>query len=134
MLLMIRVPVPVLLSVTVCGELFAPIVWEPKLRSLTDQLATGNVPVPLKGIAWGLPEALSVICIVADLAPTTLGENAAEILQLPPATKLLPQLFDTSGAKSRRSAPATKTLVRVSVAVPVFVKVTVWAVPVVLTV
>jgi hypothetical protein len=134
MLLTIRVPVPVLLSVTVCGELFAPIAWGPKLRLVIDQLATGNVPVPLKGTTWGLPEALSVSCIVADLAPTALGENATEILQLPPATKLLPQLFDTTGAKSRCSAPAIMILVKVSVAVPVLVKVTVWAVPVVLTV
>ena len=123
MLLMARVPLPVLVSVTACAVLGTPIVSDPKLRLGTDQVATGAVPVPVNVTTWGLPGALSTICIVADLAPTACGVNVAQILQEAPAPKVLPHLFD-SGAKSRRSTPATDVLLKFSVAVPVLVTVT----------
>src|SRR5579863_256177 len=100
MLLMVSVPFPVLVSVTACAELGTPTVSDPKLRLGTDQVATGAVPVPVNVTTWGLPGALSTICIVADLAPTACGVKVAKMLQFFPAAKVLPHLFD-SGAKSR---------------------------------
>jgi hypothetical protein len=126
MLLMIRLPLPVLVSLTACVGLFAPTVCEPKLKLGTDQVAIGAVPVPLKVTTWGLPGALSVICIVAVLAPTASGVNAGPTTQLPPAGKLLPHGLDRveSGEKSSRSAPTTIILVKVRVAEPLLVTVT----------
>src|ERR1700734_3672705 len=129
MLLMIRLPLPVLVSFTACVGLFAPIVCEPKLKLGTDQLAIGAVPVPLKVTTWGLPGALSVICIVAVLTPTASGVNTGPSTQLPPAGKVLLHGLDgvERGEKSRRSAPATTILVKARVAEPVLVTVTAFA-------
>ncbi len=63
MLVMVRAPLPVLVSVTDCDALGVLIVWLANVKLAGDRLTTGAVPepVPLRTIACGLPVALSVM-------------------------------------------------------------------------
>ena len=56
----VKAPVPVLVSVTVCGGLGVETVSAGKLSLVAERLTTGTIPVPLKPTVWGLPLALSV--------------------------------------------------------------------------
>ena len=68
---------------------------------------------------------MSLTFKVALRVPDADGVNVTLMLQLPPAATLEPQLLVS--AKSEALLPVSVTLVRVSVAEPVLVSVTVWA-------
>jgi hypothetical protein len=53
----VRAPVPVLDSVSVCGELRVETACPEKVRLVAERLTTGTSPVPLKFMVWGLLRA-----------------------------------------------------------------------------
>lgn len=63
MLVIERAPLPVFVSVTDCDPLVVLIVWLTNVKLADDKLTSGAVPepVPLRTMACGLPEALSVM-------------------------------------------------------------------------
>src|SRR3984893_8248449 len=97
-LVTVRGAEPVLVSVTVCGELVVLSAWLAKANLAEERLTTGATakPVPVRLICCGLPMALSLIVTVPVLVPAVVGEDMMLIVQLPPAATvdgLLGQLF-----------------------------------------
>ena len=80
--------------------------------------------MPLSETLWGLSLALSVTASVPALVPLVVGSKKTAIAQLAPTATLLPQAFTEP-----KSALLVPTLLMVSVAVPVLVRVTVWGRP-----
>jgi hypothetical protein len=78
-------------------------------------------PAPLRLIICGLPGALSLIVTDPVLGPVAVGAKATEIVQLAPAARLLPQLVFRRKVLGAIEIGA----LNVSVAVPLFVSVTV---------
>ena len=73
MLLMVKAAVPVLVRVTVRGELGDPTVVLLKVKLVVLRLALEPMPVPVRVSDWGLPGALSVRVTAADSAPAIEG-------------------------------------------------------------
>jgi hypothetical protein len=82
----------------------------------------GALPVPVKLTNCGLVLALSLIVIVADLAPDAVGEKVTVMVQLLLAATGLPHVL--LWAKSPALVPVTTTELTVSVAFPVLFTVT----------
>ena len=118
---------PVLLKVIARGELVEPTDWVPKLKLFVERPATAAVPppVPERAIIWGLPLALSAMATEAVRLPAETGVNVTDIVQLPPATTEAPQVL--VALKSPASAPVTAIPLISSVALPVLVRVAVFA-------
>lgn len=112
---------PVLVNVTVCAALVVPTTWLPKVRLSAERLTSGPVAmaVPVRLIRFGLLGALLVMVMLPVRIPTAVGVNVTLIVQLAPAAKLLPQLFDET------KSPLAVMLVSTRVVVPVFVAATV---------
>jgi hypothetical protein len=70
----------------------------------------------------GDPLALSVIVTAAESAPVVVGAKWPWMEQFAPAARLVPQLFPKT--KEDAFVPVTVMLLKVSVALPVFVNVT----------
>jgi len=87
-----------------------------------------SCPVPESDTVCGLPAALSLTLKVPVLVPVVVGSKNTPIEQLAPAATLLPQAFSAP-----KSAGLVATLLIVSVALPVFVTVTVCGSPAVPT-
>jgi hypothetical protein len=121
MLVMLNAPVPAFLRVTAVPALVEPSFVTAKATDVGDSVTAGAVPVPVRATAWGLFTALSVMVKLADLAPVAVGVNVTLMVQLAAAAKLAPQLF--VWAKSPLLLPVTVMLVRVNVAVPLFLRV-----------
>ncbi len=83
------------------------------------------VPVPAKDTDWGEPVALSAMLMLADLEPVDTGLKVTERVQLAPPVRVEPQEFDRP--KSSASAPASAMELKVTVALPLFLRVTVCA-------
>jgi hypothetical protein len=81
-LLMVRLAVPVLLTVSARGALLAPTAVPGKLRPTEDNAAIGAIPVPLMGAVCGLPDALSLIFTFDERLPVLVGLNVTLIVQL----------------------------------------------------
>ncbi len=97
----------------------------PKLRLVGEKLTAGAVPVPLRPTVCGLPAALSLMLSVAFRVPVAVGVKVALIEQLPPAATDVPQLL--VWAKSPGLAPVREMPLMLSEALPVLLRVTVWA-------
>ena len=95
MLLMFRLPVPVLLKVTDCAELVVPTACPANVRLLVESVAMGEPPVavPVRLMYCGLPAALSEIAIDPVRVPAAVGANLTEIVQLPLGATDALQLF-----------------------------------------
>ena len=96
MLLMVRVAVPLLVSVTACAALVVPTTWLPKLRLVVERVAAGPVvvaPVPLRLTVCGLPAALSVIERVPERVPVAVGVKVTLMVQLAAAATEAPQVL-----------------------------------------
>jgi hypothetical protein len=119
MLVMFKAALPVLFSVTVCGELTVSTGSFPNVRLEGEMLATAPVlpPVPERLTDWGLPVALSVRVTAAVRVPLVVGLKVTLIVQLAPAATELPQVLVC--AKSPGFIPASAMLVRVKAALPV---------------
>src|ERR1017187_10410675 len=125
-LLIRRVAVPMLLSVTDWAALVVPTFWLAKVRlpAVSDTIGAPT-PVPERVTVWGDPAALSVMVTDAPRIPAAVGVKVTEMLQLPPAATLAPQVLVC--AKSPRLVPVTARLLIRRVAVPVLLSVTDWA-------
>jgi hypothetical protein len=123
--LTVRAALPVLLSVTLCAALVEPKARLLKVRLLTDTLARGAEPVPVRVTAWGLLAALSRRVKEPVRVPDAVGAKVTLKVQLPPAATELPHVPLT--VKSLLLAPVTCVLVMVRAALPVLFSVSVWA-------
>lgn len=129
--LMVKLAVPLLVTVILVAELVVPTFWLEKVTLAGLKFICPAVPVPLNPTDCGLAGPLSARDIAADSAATREGVNVTEIVQLPPAETELPQVLALR-AKSMAFVPVRVTPVKFKVALPVFVSVTDWAALVVL--
>jgi hypothetical protein len=88
-------PVPLLVTVIVCGWLDVPASWPPKLMLAGEREIDGSVTLPLSGTACGLPGALSaILSTAARLAEARIaGANITLTVQLAAARRLGGQLL-----------------------------------------
>ena len=86
-------------------------------------------PLPVNGTVCGLPPALSVIVSVPARAPSAVGANVTLMMQFAPAAKLAPQ-----GLLEIAKSPEAAIEVIVNALAPVFVRVTVFAALVVVSI
>jgi hypothetical protein len=87
--LIVKVVVPIFVSVTVFAALVIRMAIVPKLRLVGERFAV--VPIPFSVTVCGLPAALSVTLRAVVRVPLALGLNVTLMLQLAPAAKELPQ-------------------------------------------
>ena len=89
MVLIVRGPVPVSVSVTICAVLVVFSCWLPKARLVgaSPTAGAGFAPVPVSEMFWGLVLSLSVSRNVAVSAPTTVGVNVTLTVQVLAAPK-----------------------------------------------
>src|ERR1700682_5807814 len=87
--MIVRGPVPVLVSVTVCAALVVFSVWLPKVRLVGASITAGVgiAPVPLSPTLCDLVLTLSVSCNVAVSLPATVGLNFTLTVQVLVAPK-----------------------------------------------
>lgn len=125
---MLKVTLPVLVSVTDCGTVVAAMFSCPNARLAAERLivVAGVTPVPFKLTVCGLPPALSLMRSEALREPAAEGANVTIIVQLPLTPTPLPQSF--VWAKSAAFAPLSPMLDRVSEVLPVSESVTLCAV------
>ena len=91
------------------------------------KLTLDATPVPVRATVWGLPVALSVMVIVPGWLPVAVGVKVTVMVQLAAGATEVPQVLVWAyGALAAM-------LVRLSVAVPELVRVTVCAALVVFT-
>jgi len=83
---------PVFVRVMACGVLIVFAVCVGK-DSAEDESVIGMSPVPVALIVWGLVIALSLTAIVPLRVPPAVGAKVTEIVQVPPAGTLVPQLL-----------------------------------------
>src|SRR4051794_30128285 len=122
---MLFTAVPGLLTVSVRALLALPAVWLPKSTLLGVNLIFGTpIPLPASETLCGEPGALSVRVSVAARAPPAVGLKATLNVHVSPAATLAQ---DPDFLKSPGWSPAIELALIVSVPVPVFVIVTVWA-------
>jgi hypothetical protein len=122
MLVMLSAVLPRLVSVTVLAALVFPTLMVPKFR-LAGASRTA-APVPVKGTACGLPEALSVTLTAALRVPPAVGSNVTLTVQL----AWLARVEGDSGQlsvwlKSPALLPVIATLVMVRATPPVLSRV-----------
>jgi hypothetical protein len=79
---------PVFERVTVCVALLFTETL-PKARAVGETLAAAAVPVPFTLMFWGLPGALSAICMSAPRVPCDCGENLTLMVQDPNAPSIV---------------------------------------------
>ena len=114
---MLRLPEPLFVTVTVCAALATFTCWLPKV-TLEEESETDGVgalvPVPLNVMVCGLPVALSAIDSVPVRLPVVVGLKVTLTVQFAPAARLLPQVFVCE------KSPVAETDVIVKLALPVF--------------
>jgi hypothetical protein len=118
---------PRFVNVTVFRELL-PTGCAPKLSDVAERL-TGAVPVPVpvRAMVCGLPVALSVMVAEPVRVPTVVGLNQIMIVQLPPASTLVPQLV------AWLKSPLATIPARCNGPTPTFERIAVWGLLVVST-
>jgi hypothetical protein len=92
MLVMFSAALPAFLRVTLCAALVVLICWNPNVRLVGDRLTMGPVPVPVRLIVCGLPEAVSAIVIAPVNVPAAAGVNVTLIVQFDPAASVAPHV------------------------------------------
>lgn len=123
---MLKVPVPVFVTVRLCGELTVPAAWLPKTKALAERRIAGALaPPPETDTICGLLLALSLNVTAAVNTPLAFGTNWTLTVQLAPAAKLVPQLLLC--LKRFGYAPVSQISDMLKVALPVFFTVRVWA-------
>ncbi len=128
----VKVPGPALVTVIVCGALTDPMTVDGKADG-PPRVTTGSgtaTAVPDSGMLCGLPTALSVTVTAALRAPTTVGVNRTLRGQDAPAASVDPHPV-ASRTKSATFVPVTVIPETDSVPVPVLVRVSPAAAPVV---
>ena len=123
MAVIVNVVVPTLVNVIVFAGLAVPMATVPKFKLLGESFAV--VPIPVNVTFCGLPAALSVMARAALRVPDAVGLKVTLMLQLAPTAIELPQVVVRE--KSPAFVPVIAIAVIVNVAVPVFLRVTVFA-------
>jgi len=127
MLVIVKVPLPVLVNVTLCAPLALPTAWLGKVTLATLRLAAGvPVPVPLNCTTCVLPGVLLALSVIVSVAVRLLppfGVNVTLMLQFVPATNVAPQVFVSE--KSPELVPPSAMLDIVRDPVPELLTVTV---------
>ena len=128
-LVMVSGPVPEFVNVEVDCVLVTFNGWFPNAIGVGSKPTPGCVPFPVKLMICVVGVALSVIVMVAVRLPVAVGVNVAATLQLALATRVLTvrqsvPLDGVASAKSPAFVPPRRMLEILSVAFPVFVKVT----------
>jgi hypothetical protein len=121
MLVMVKGPLPLLVSVTLLKLLVVPMSRVVKVSEVGDTV-TAEMPVPLRLTVCGLPAALSVIVTSPVLGPSAVGVNRTLMVQLEPAARVAPQVVVRE--KSLALAPVITMLEMVKTALPMFLTVT----------
>ena len=93
MLVMVKVALPVLLSVTTFAELLVPSTWLGNTRLTGESDTAGAMPVPVSGTVCGLPPALSATLTLAVRVPLAVGVNVTLMDHEPPAATDDPQVL-----------------------------------------
>jgi hypothetical protein len=117
--LSIRLAVPVLVTVTVVGELDIPTVIVPRLTGLGENPIAGKVPAPLRLLLPLTEFGVSMTVAVALRDPIALGLKVADRLQFAPAASVDPQVPELT-EKSLAFVPVTVMDDKLSVVIPVF--------------
>jgi hypothetical protein len=91
--LMFSVSLPLFVTVTTCAVLVVATACVLKVSELGVIVAVEPVPNPNKVAVCGLPDASSVIEIVAELAPVVFGVNVTVIVHELPAVNAVPQVL-----------------------------------------
>ena len=122
-------PVPGLDTVTVCAAEVLPTAWSPKARLAGASTTCGVMPVPVRATTGAAVGASEAIVSVPVFAPSEVGVKVTSTVHVPPgATAVVhPVAANCAASVPPRVRPET-----VSGAEPVFVTVTVFAVPVAL--
>src|SRR5665811_51671 len=84
---MVKLDVPLLVSVTFLLLLVVPVSWLVNVRLVGEKLTglvTVPVPLPLSTTSSGLSAALSVSVNAPEMVPDTLGEKVTCTVQVPP--------------------------------------------------
>lgn len=141
MLVKVTFTLPLFETVTVCVALVVPTVCEAKVSIVGEIVIVpkGAAPVPLNVTVCGLPVALSDTFKVAVRVPTAVGVNKTLIVQFAPPARVPiglhpPDIVGKGKLKSPAFVPVTVNPEKFTVAVPLFVTVTVSAALVVPTV
>ncbi len=109
---------PLLVRVTVCAALVVFTAWPANVSDAGERFATGAMPVPLK-LTFGCAPVVLLFKTSEPLRePRAVGVKVTFTVQLPPAAKDVPQLFDWE------KSPAITRLLIVRAALPVLLKVT----------
>jgi hypothetical protein len=82
-------PVPLLVNVTVFAPLVVLTIWSAKLRLVGLSVTAGAVPVPVRFVLCGLPDASSVTETDAIRVPVAVGLKVTLTVQLLPAARVL---------------------------------------------
>ena len=127
MLEMVREVWPVLVRVTVCALLLVPEFWGGKVSEVGDRLTSGPAPEPFRVTVCGLLGALSVNFSKALRLPAAEGVNVTLTAQVWAGTIVAPEQVSALMAKSPAFAPLRADVETVRSAVPVLVRVAVWA-------
>jgi hypothetical protein len=85
-------------------------------------LTVTAVPVPVNGIVWGVPGALSLTERFAVREPVAVGRKVTLMLQFAPAARVAPQVVVL--AKSAAFVPVKPMVVMLMLEFPVFDRVT----------
>ena len=83
--LMLTASTLVLVTVIVCAAEVWPTFVEANVRLLGEIEIVAAAPVPVRGMAWGEPSALSVAVRLAFSVPTAVGRKTIDSVQLAPA-------------------------------------------------
>ncbi len=120
------VPVPLVVSVMDCPELTPPTGCV-KLRLVADSVTFGGArPTPVSATLRGLCAELSRICSVADKLPIACGAKTMLNVQVWPTARVwFCWQVVVEMPKLAGFAPVNEKPLRISVVVPVFVKLTV---------
>src|ERR1700686_5351457 len=122
---MCRVAVPALITVIGCAGLVAPCAVDAKVRlaGVSVTAGSGATPVPVSGIACGLPGALSATVRDACRSPAAVGENTMLIVQVLFGERTVGAAQVGVAVKSAAFAPVTVTELTLRLWSPVSVKV-----------
>ena len=116
------VSVPVLVTVTVTGELTAPSTVLSKLMLAGDIAKVTTLTCPLSAIKWVPRAELSVSVMLAVRTPAAVGAKAICMVQLAPGSKPKAQVW-VSGEKSLGLEPVSSREVMFRYVVPLLVSV-----------
>ena len=90
-----------------------------------DKVAAGLMPVPVRATCCGLVGSVSATCRVAFRVPAAEGVKVTLTVQLEPGDRLEAQVV--AWVKSDAFVPASEIAMLLSVVVPMFLSVTIWA-------